>query len=74
MIPEIEFPAPTKIGLLSNSEILSGLPIPPIDRLRTFDANKFEDMIREWVVGYLMKSGEYIDCKKCSGAGDKAEM
>lgn len=71
MIPEIEFPAPTKIGLLSNSEIVSGLPIPPIDRLRTFDANKFEDMIREWVVGYLMKNGEYIDCKKCSGAGDK---
>lgn len=39
-----------------NYDILFGLPIPPIDRLRTFSADQFEDMICEWADGYLKKS------------------
>ncbi|MCD1259230.1 hypothetical protein B5M42_010310 [Paenibacillus athensensis] len=52
-----------------NYDILFGLPIPPIDRLRTFSADQFEDMICEWVDGYLKK--EYTSVYRSGSAGDK---
>jgi hypothetical protein len=46
-----------------NYDILFGLPIPPIDRLRTFSADQFEDMICEWIDGYLKV--EYSSVYRC---------
>jgi hypothetical protein len=67
---EVEYPKPDSIGMLTNNDILFGAAIPAIDRLKIFSPEQFENMIREWVTGYLMKNGHYQGCKKCSGAGD----
>jgi len=66
----IDFPMPSHTGMLSNQDILFGAPMAAIDRLKIFSPDQFEDMTREWVTGYLMKTGEYVGCKKCSGSGD----
>ncbi|MFU1856617.1 ABC-three component system protein [Sphingobacterium sp. NGMCC 1.201703] len=71
MTKEKDFPNPEKKGPLTNNDILFGESIIPIDRLKIFSPDDFEDFTREWVVGYLMTTGEYTDCKKCSGSGDK---
>lgn len=66
----VDFPPPQNVGRLTNNDVLLGLPIPAIDRLKIFSPDQFEDFIREWVVGYLMKKGTYTSCKKSSGSGD----
>lgn len=70
ILPTIDFPKPTSIGMLTNQDILFGPPVTAIDRLKILSPEQFEDMIREWVTGYLIKNGSYKTCKKCSGAGD----
>jgi len=70
LLATVVFPKPASIGMLTNQDILFGAPIPAIDRLKVFSPEQFEDMVREWVTGYLMKEGSYTVCKKCSGAGD----
>ncbi len=60
---------PESIGLLSNSDILFGTPIPAIDRLRLVSDSEFEDIIREWILGYC--STQYVQVVRASGANDK---
>jgi hypothetical protein len=67
----IPLPEPKYIGRLSNHEMMFGLPIPAIDRLKIFSPEQFEDLIREWSIGFLMKRKDYVECKKASGGGDK---
>jgi hypothetical protein len=62
---------PKSIGILSNADILFGTYVPAIDRLKIISSEAFEDIIREWIWGYLIKRKIYQDCKKCSGGGDK---
>ncbi len=69
-VSEVDFPRPKSIGTLSNHDVLFGLPIPAIDRMKIFSPDQFEDFVREWVTGYLIKKGTYTLCKKCSGSGD----
>lgn len=69
-VSELTFPKPQPLGRLTNNDILFGPPIAPIDRLKTFSPDQFENMIREWVTGFLIKKGVYTSCTKCSGAGD----
>jgi hypothetical protein len=69
-VSEVNFPKPEPIGRLTNNDILFGPTIPPIDRLKIFSPEQFENMVREWVSGYLMKKGVYSSVTKCSGAGD----
>ncbi|WP_342746198.1 ABC-three component system protein [Paenibacillus donghaensis] len=52
-----------------NYDILFGIPIPPIERLRTFSADQFEDMICEWVDGFLKI--DYSSVYRSGSAGDK---
>jgi hypothetical protein len=52
-----------------NYDILFGIPTPPIDRMRSFSEDQFEDMVYEWVDGYLKT--EYALVYRCGGAGDK---
>lgn len=70
LLASVDFPKPASIGMLTNQDILFGMPVPAIDRMKIFSPEQFEDMIREWVTGYLIKIGDYKICKKCSGAGD----
>ncbi|MGN6637416.1 MAG: ABC-three component system protein [Mucilaginibacter sp.] len=70
LLSTVDFPKPSSIGKLTNQDIFFGPPVPAIDRLKIFSPEQFEDMIREWVTGYLIKGGDYKVCKKCSGAGD----
>tara|TARA_R110000868_G_scaffold198471_1_gene444763 strand:+ start:331 stop:1419 length:1089 start_codon:yes stop_codon:yes gene_type:complete len=65
----IEPHEPQSIGLLSNSDVVLGVPIPPIDRLKVISAENFEDIIREWIAGYCKT--KYIKVRKPAGAGDK---
>ncbi len=60
---------PKSIGLLSNTDILFGTPIPAIDKLRIVSNEEFEDIIREWVSGYCEK--KYIRVWRPGGANDK---
>jgi len=45
--------------------------VPPIDRLKIISSADFESVVNEWGNGYLIPSGKYSACKKCSGGGDK---
>ena len=69
-LSELAFPKPKAIGRLTNNDILFGPTIAPIDRLKIFSADNFEDMVREWVSGYMVKRGIYTGFAKCSGGGD----
>lgn len=57
------------MGLLSNTDVVLGIPIPPIDRLKIVSAEDFEDIIREWIAGYCKT--KYSKVRKPAGAGDK---
>ncbi|WP_461789419.1 ABC-three component system protein [Pedobacter sp.] len=70
LLATVDFPKPASTGMLTNQDILFGMPVAAIDRLKILSPEQFEDMIREWVTGYLIKKGDYKICKKCSGAGD----
>ena len=60
---------PKSIGLLTNNDILIGLPVPAIDRLKIVSEEQFEDIIREWVAGYCQS--KYIKVWRAGGAKDK---
>ncbi|WP_108802764.1 ABC-three component system protein [Aquimarina sp. Aq107] len=64
-----EVEAPKSFGTLTNSEMLTGIPIPPIDRLKIISSEEFEDLIREWIAGYCKK--KYKSVLKTGGANDK---
>lgn len=72
-IEEVSLPPlslPTNI--LTNQEILLGKPIAPIDRLKAMPSGEFEDMVLEWIAGYLKEHlKQYIKVRKSSGAGDR---
>lgn len=53
---------------LSNLDLLYGKAIEPIKRLEIISEDDFEDMVREWAIGYL--SEKYEKVRKSSGAGD----
>lgn len=65
----IEPNEPQSIGLLSNSDVVLGVPVPPINRLKIVSAEDFEDIIREWITGYC--KSKYSKVRKPAGAGDK---
>lgn len=54
---------------IDNYDLVTGSPIPPIDRLRVISADEYEACIAEWCVEVLFK--KYKSVKKLGGAGDK---
>jgi hypothetical protein len=66
----VQINKPESIGLLSNWDIVNGLSIPAIDRLKIMSAGQFEDFVYEWAYGYLKNHSIYKDVQKCAGAGD----
>lgn len=62
-------PKPTGKGRLSSNDILSGTPIPPIDRMRNISAQEFEDLVLEWIDGFL--STKYPKIRQFGDSGDQ---
>ncbi|MET1249169.1 ABC-three component system protein [Sporolactobacillus sp. STCC-11] len=60
---------------ISNRQLLMGTPIPPIDRLKIISEDGFEELIEEWIYGYLMNKYEKIEriekVVRLAGSGDK---
>lgn len=69
MIDSFDILEPKDSPSLSNYDILYGKPIDPLQKLAILDDSEFEDIILEWIHGYLKK--RYISIRKCAGAGDK---
>jgi len=65
----VEPEPPKSLGRLTNSEIILGIAIPPIDRLKIISSDSFEDLIREWIAGYCKK--KYNSVLRTGGANDK---
>ncbi|CAM4214077.1 hypothetical protein SAMN06265348_10624 [Pedobacter westerhofensis] len=73
MVEEVtDVKKPVGIGKRSNHDILTDQPIIAINKLKDVSDDEFEDIVREWVWGYMIKKelSGYIDCKKCAGSGD----
>jgi hypothetical protein len=53
-------------------EILMGPQIDPLDRIKLYSDDEFEEMIREWAFFYLQdKAGKYKRVQRLGGAGDR---
>ncbi|QEE49113.1 hypothetical protein FUA48_05815 [Flavobacterium alkalisoli] len=61
-------PTPKGINTLTNSEILLGTPVPPLDKLKIVDEDTYEDMILEWLTFF---EGKYEKLLRFGGSGDK---
>ncbi|MED4970718.1 ABC-three component system protein [Parageobacillus toebii] len=54
---------------VSNYQLLVGSYISPIDRLKIISPSEFEELIEEWIYGYLRTKYEKV--VRVAGAGDK---
>lgn len=53
-------------------QILTGPPIDPLDRVKIYSADQFEDFIKEWAYFFLQKiSGKYERVMRFGGSGDQ---
>lgn len=71
----VEVSEPKRNRGISNKQLLIGKPVSPIDRLKTISEDEFEELIEEWVYGYLLpkyKNTQQIDkVVRLAGSGDK---
>ncbi|WP_257207797.1 ABC-three component system protein [Priestia megaterium] len=57
---------------ISNQQLLMGNYIPPIDRLKIISPDEFEELIEEWIYGYLIPKYNKVEkVIRIGGAGDK---
>ena len=68
-IEKKELPEPEIIHRISNTDMLMGLPVPPIKRLQQIDEDTYEEIILCWAKGHL--ANEYETTMQLGGAGDK---
>lgn len=61
-------PAPHGKINVSPSVIISGQPIPPIEHIKLFSAEDWEEFTLEWAHSALV--AKYSHVEKCAGAGD----
>lgn len=67
----LDLPKSQNRGFFSNEQILSGMYMPPLNRVEQFSPDEYEDFILEWAEGYLKNQGTYEGVRKSGGAGDK---
>ncbi|PHG07398.1 ABC-three component system protein [Bacillus toyonensis] len=65
----VEIEEPTYNTRATNYQLLVGNYIAPIDRLKIISPNDFEELIEEWIYGYLRTKYEKV--VRVGGAGDK---
>lgn len=63
----IPTPDPPPDGV-SHADAVGGQPIPPIERIKFFSADQWEEFITEWVDSLRKR---YKSVERCGGAGDK---
>jgi len=68
-IVKIDIPKPNEIHRMSNSELLLGLPVPPIQRLQLIDEDTYEEIVLCWCKDYV--NNKYETIYQFGGAGDK---
>jgi hypothetical protein len=61
-------PGPDKAGRLTNQQILLGKHHDPLELIKIYDEDEWEEFTREWVEGIR---GEYTDVRRAGGARDK---
>lgn len=61
-IPELAQPSAVRVD-----RVLSGRPISPLQRVRLFSADDWEEFVQEWA--HSLKE-DYRSVQRCSGAGD----
>mgnify|MGYP002349577209 CR=1 FL=1 len=61
-------PSPKGVNRLTNTEILTGNIVPPLERLSIVDEDTYEDMVLEWLTSYEDKYEKLI---RFGGSGDK---
>ena len=66
MLSTIPIPR-ARATIASADTVVSGYPIPPIERIRLFSACQWEDFILEWVDSLRQ---QYPFVERCGGAGD----
>lgn len=54
-------------GGVSAAAVVGGQPIPPIERIKLFSADQWEEFIAEWVDSLR---DSYSSVEKCGGVGD----
>ena len=60
-------PTPKGEGCISADVVATGLPIPPIERIRIFSDSQWEDFVLEWADSLR---DQYGAVERCGGAGD----
>jgi len=63
----VPIPVPTITTGFSASVVVSGQPIPPIERIKIFGATQWEEFVLEWVDSLRTK---YSLVERCGSAGD----
>jgi hypothetical protein len=59
---------PSYEGRLTNQQILLGKPLDPLEIIKVYSDDDWEQFIREWVEGL---KDHYVEVRRASGAGDK---
>ncbi|MBS4178775.1 ABC-three component system protein [Lederbergia citrea] len=71
----IEIQEPRYNRNVSNKQLLIGNYVPPIDRLKVISEDEFEELIEEWIYGYLITKYEKVKkidkIIRLAGSGDK---
>lgn len=50
------------------AQILAGSPVPPMQRIKIFSPDEWEEFVEEWLT---VKKKEFLDTDRLGGAGDK---
>ncbi len=67
MISSTPLPTPIATASISTDVVTAGLPIPPIERIRIFSNEQWEDFVLEWADSLR---DQYGTVERCGGAGD----
>lgn len=60
-------PEPSNAMSIASDTVVSGPPIPALDRIKLFSSNEWEDFVLEWADSLRTK---YATVERCGGAGD----
>jgi hypothetical protein len=63
----LSVPLAPPVGTISFTDVVGGLPIPPIERIRIFSPGQWEDFVLEWADSLRV---QYGNVERCGGAGD----
>lgn len=65
--PSVPLPSPAAPATVSADLVITGQPIPAIDRIKLFSNRQWEDFVLEWADSLR---GQYSRVDRCGGAGD----